>query len=485
MALKTGKEYVQSLREINPHPTVYLFGEKMENPYDHPMVKPSQNAVALSYDLVHDPLHEDLMTARSHLTGQKVNRFCHIYQSRDDLVNKIKMFRMLGQMTATCFQRCTTCDGGNIMYLATYEVDQKFGTKYHERFKKFFRHLQENDLVAGIAMTDVKGDRSLKPSEQADPDLYLHVVEEKKDGIVVRGAKAHQTGALNCHYTVVMPTRAMSPEDKDYAIAFSIPMSSPGLIHIYGRQFSDTRKLEGGCIDMGNPLFGMQETLLIFENVFVPWENVYLYKEYEFAERISGLLGSHHRCSYGGCKTGVSDVLIGATALLAQYNGVAKSSHVRSKITEMITLSETMYGCGLASAYEGHKTPVGNYMNDFLLANVCKLNVARITNQIGQLALDIAGGIVTTMPSERDLRSPEIGKYVEKYLRGVSNVPAEHRMRILRLIENLMFGGGAGGYIVESIHGAGSPEAQKTMIPRESNLSHKISLAKCIAGIKE
>jgi 4-hydroxybutyryl-CoA dehydratase/vinylacetyl-CoA-Delta-isomerase len=151
----------------------------------------------------------------------------------------------------------------------------------------------------------------------------------------------------------------------------------------------------------------------------------------------------------------------------------------------MITLSETMYGCGLASAYEGHKTPVGNYMNDFLLANVCKLNVARITNQIGQLALDIAGGIVTTMPSERDLRSPEIGKYVEKYLRGVSNVPAEHRMRILRLIENLMFGGGAGGYIVESIHGAGSPEAQKTMIPRESNLSHKISLAKCIAGIKE
>jgi len=484
MALKTGKEYVQSLREMNAHPTVYLFGEKMKNPYDHPMVKPSQNAVALSYDLAHDPLHEDLMTARSHLTGQKVNRFCHIYQSRDDLVNKIKMFRMLGQMTATCFQRCTTSDGGNIMYLATYEVDRKFGTKYHERFKNFFKYLQENDLVAGIAMTDVKGDRGLKPSEQADPDLYLHVVEEKKDGIIVRGAKAHQTGALNCHYTVVMPTRAMAPEDRDYAIAFSIPMSSPGLIHIYGRQFSDTRKLEGGDIDMGNAFFGMQETLLIFEDVFVPWENVYLYKEYEFAERISGLLGSHHRCSYGGCKTGVSDVLIGATALLAQYQGVAKSSHVRSKITEMITLSETMYGCGLASAYEGHKTPAGNYMNDFLLANVCKLNVARITNQIGQFALDIAGGILTTMPSEKDLRSPEIGKYLEKYLRGVSNVPAEDRMRVLRLVENLMFGGGAGGYIVESIHGAGSPEAQKTMIPRESNLSHKITLAKCIAGIK-
>lgn len=485
MALMTGKEYGQSLREMNPHPVVYLFGERMENPYDHPMVKPAQNAVALTYDLAHDPLYEDLMTAHSDLINQKVNRFNHIYQSRDDLVRKIKMFRLLGQMTATCFQRCTTCDGGNIMYLATYEVDQKYGTNYHERFKNFFKHIQEKDLIAGIAMTDVKGDRSRRPSEQADPDLYLHVVEERKDGIVVRGAKAHQTGALNCHYTVVMPTRAMGPEDKDYAVAFSVPMSAPGLIHIYGRQFSDTRKLEGGEFDTGNPRFGMQETLLIFDNVFVPWENVYLYKEYEFAERISGLLGSHHRCSYGGCKTGVSDVLIGATALLAQYNGVAKASHVRSKITEMITLAETLYGCGLASAYEGHKTAAGNYMNDFLLANVCKLNVARITNQIGQLALDIAGGLVTTMPSEKDLRSPEVGKYLEKYLKGVKDVPTENRMRIFRLIENLTFGGGAGGYIVESIHGAGSPEAQKTMIPRESNLTHKINLAKRIAGIKE
>lgn len=485
MALKTGKEYVQSLREMNPSPTVYLFGEKMKNPYDHPMVKPSQNAVALTYDLAHDPLYEDLMTAHSHLIDQKVNRFCHIYQSRDDLVKKVKMFRLLGQMTATCFQRCTNSDGGNIMYLATYEVDQKLATHYHDRFKEFYKHLQRNDLIAGIAMTDVKGDRSLKPSEQADPDLYLHVVEEKKEGIVVRGAKAHQTGALNCHYTVVMPTRAMAPEDKDYAVAFSVPMSSPGLIHIYGRQFSDSRKMEECFFDTGNPNYGMQETLLIFDNVFVPWENVYLYKEHEFAERISGLLGSHHRCSYGGCKTGVSDVLIGATALVAQYNGVGKASHVRSKITEMITLAETLYGCGLASAYEGHKTSAGNFMNDFLLANVCKLNVARITNQIGQLALDIAGGLVTTLPSEKDLRSPEVGKYLEKYLKGVKDVPAEHRMRALRLIENLMFGAGAGGYIVESIHGAGSPEAQKTMIPRESNLNHKITMAKRIAGINE
>ena len=481
MALMNGEQYRESLRKMNP--VVYLFGERLPNPVDHPMVLPSQNAVALTYDLAHDPLYEDLMTAHSHLIDQKVNRFCHIYQSRDDLVKKIKMFRLLGQMTATCFQRCTSSDGGNIMYLATYEVDQKFGTHYHDRFKEFYRHLQLHDLIVGIAMTDVKGDRSLKPSEQADPDLYLHVVEEKKEGIVVRGAKAHQTGALNCHYTLVMPTRAMGPEDKDYAVAFSVPMSSPGLIHIYGRQFSDTRKMEECFFDTGNANYGMQETLLIFDNVFVPWENVYLYKEHEFAERISGLLGSHHRCSYGGCKTGVSDVLIGAAALMAQYNGVAKASHVRSKITEMITMAETMYGCGLASAYEGHKTPAGNYMNDFLLANVCKLNVARVTNQIGQLALDIAGGLVTTLPSEKDLRSPEVGKYLEKYLKGVKEVSVEHRMRALRLIENLMFGPGAGGYVVESIHGAGSPEAQKTMIPRESNLNYKISMAKRIAGI--
>jgi len=224
MALMNGEKYRESLRKMKP--LVYLFGERLTDPVDHPMVIPSQNAVAMTYDLAHDPKYEDLMTVTSPLTGGKINRFGHIYQSIDDMVKKVKMARLVGQKTCTCFQRCPTMDTANSLFIVTKEMDKKLGTQYHERFLKFMREVQENDYYVGVAMTDVKGDRSLRPHEQADPDLYLHVVEEKKDGIVVRGAKANQTGSINCHYTFVAPTAAMKKEDRDYAVAFAVPAGS-------------------------------------------------------------------------------------------------------------------------------------------------------------------------------------------------------------------------------------------------------------------
>ncbi|MEW6273501.1 MAG: 4-hydroxyphenylacetate 3-hydroxylase family protein, partial [Bacillota bacterium] len=476
MALKTANEYLQSLRKMKTR--VYLFGEMVENFVDHPIIRPSINSVVKSYELALDERYGDLMTATSNLTGETVNRFTHLHQSTDDLVRKVKMLRLMGQKTAACFQRCVGMDAMNAVDSVTFEMDRKLGTTYHGRFRRYVRYVQENDLVVDGAMTDPKGDRSLRPSQQADPDLYLRVVKENSEGIVVRGAKAHQTGAVNSHEICVMPTIAMTGEDRDYAVCFALPADAPGIFYIYGRQSCDTRKLEGSAIDVGNARYGGQEALVVFDDVFVPWERVFMCREHQFSGILVERFAAYHRQSYGGCKVGVGDVLIGAAAMMADYNGTAGASHIKDKIIEMIHLNETLFCCGIACSAQGHRTPSGTYLVDLLLANVCKQNVTRYPYEIARLAEDIAGGLMVTMPSEKDFRHPEIGPYIEKYLKGAASYPTEHRMRMLRLVENLTLGCAAVGYRTESMHGAGSPQAQRIMISRQANLDHKKKLAR-------
>ena len=483
MALMTGEQYIESIRKLKMN--VYLFGKKIDCPVDDPILRPSLNSVRMTYDLAQMPEYQDLMTAVSPYTGQRVNRFTHIHQSTSDLIKKVKMQRLLGQQTAACFQRCVGMDAFNAEFSTTYEVDQKYGTHYHENFKKFMIYVQENDLTVDGAMTDPKGDRSKAPHEQADPDLFLHVVERRTDGIVVRGAKAHQTGVLNSHEVIVMPTQSMKPEDRDYAVSFAVPMDTPGITMIIGRQSCDTRKLEGSEMDVGNSEFGGVEALTVFDHVFVPNDRIFMNGETEFAGMLVERFAGYHRQSYGGCKVGVGDVLIGAAAVAADYNGAAKASHIKDKLIEMTHLNETLYCCGIACSAEGAPTESGNYMIDLLLANVCKQNVTRFPYEIVRLAEDIAGGLMVTAPSEADFRDPKLGPIIDKYLRGVNTVSTENRLRILRLIENLSLGTAAVGYRTESMHGAGSPQAQRIMIARQGNLEHKKALAKKLAHIKE
>ena len=483
MALMTGEQYIESIRKLNMQ--VYMFGKKVESPVDDPILRPSLNSVRMTYDLAQMPEYEDLMTAISPYTGQRVNRFTHIHQSTSDLIKKVKMQRLLGQKTAACFQRCVGMDAFNAVFSTTYETDQKCGTHYHENFRKFMTYVQENDLTVDGAMTDVKGDRSKAPHAQEDPDLFLHVVERRDDGIVVRGAKAHQTGILNSHEVIVMPTISMGPDDKDYAVSFAVPVDTKGIYMIIGRQSCDTRKREGSEMDVGNAEFGGVEALTVFDDVFVPNERIFLNGETEFAGMMVERFAGYHRQSYGGCKVGVGDVLIGAAAVAADYNGCAKASHIKDKLIEMTHLNETLYCCGIACSAEGHPTESGNYIIDLLLANVCKQNVTRFPYEIVRLAEDIAGGLMVTAPSEADFRDPKLGPVIDKYLKGVAGVSTENRLRILRLIENLSLGTAAVGYRTESMHGAGSPQAQRIMIARQGNLQHKKELAKALAHIKE
>ena len=273
-----GESYVNSLRQRDIR--VFLMGERVGDPVDHPMIRPSINAMAATYDLaVEDP---ELATAESSIGGRRVNRFLHVTESADDVVMQNRMQRRLGQLTGTCFQRCVGMDAFNSLYSVTYEVDQAHGTAYHERLKRFIRHCQELNLVVGGAMTDPKGDRSKGPVDQEDPDLYTRIVERRDDGGVIRGAKAHQTGCINSHWIVVMPTIRLRPEDEDYAVCAAIPVEEPGLTFIYGRQSCDTRALEGGDIDVGNARFSGQEALIGIDDVFVPWDRIFLCGETEF-----------------------------------------------------------------------------------------------------------------------------------------------------------------------------------------------------------
>ena len=479
MKLKNGAEYIESLRQL--HPRIYYMGKKIEDVTLHPATAPHVRAAAMTYALASDEEYKDLATTTSHLTGRTIGRFTHVHQGIEDLIKKVKLLRVLGQKTATCFQRCVGHDGINATYSVVYEIDKKLGTDYFERFKKWLIHIQDENLMVVGAMTDPKGDRSKSPADQPDPDQYVRIVERRDDGIVIRGAKIHMTGAVNSHEILVMPTTAMDDGSKDYAVVCALPVDAPGVTMIFGRQANDYRRDLEERIDVGNPSFGVVggEAVIAFENVFVPTERVFMDGETEFAGNLVYRFAAHHRANYGACKTGLMDVLTGAVSYLAQVQGTAGASHIKDKVTEMIHLSETLYSSSIACSAEGEPTPSGAFMVDTMLANVCKQNVTRFHFEIARLAIDMAGGFLATLPSQYDLESEEVGHLVKKYFSGVEGIPTEHRIKIARLIEAMT----GGTTLVESMHGAGSPQAQRVMIFREGELGKKIKLAKTLLGI--
>jgi len=479
MKIRNGAEYMSTLRKV--HPIIYYKGKRIEDVTRHPATAPHVRAAAMTYALASQKEYRNLATATSHLTGHVISRFTHVHQNAEDLIKKIKLLRVLGQKTGTCFQRCVGLDGINAVYSVTYEIDQKYGTAYFERFKKWLIHIQDENLMVVGAMTDPKGDRSKCPADQPDPDQYIHVVNRRNDGVVIRGAKLHMTGAVNSHEILVMPTVAMDERSKSYALVCAVPCDAPGITMIFGRQANDDRRDKMERIDMGKPSFGAVggEALIVFKDVFIPTDRIFMDGETEFTGPLVYRFAAHHRANYGACKTGLMDVLIGAVSYLVQIQGTAKASHIRNKVTEMIHLCETLYSSSIACSAEGCPTPSGAYMVDTMLANVCKQNVTRFHFEIARLALDLAGGFIATLPSQYDLESEDIGHLVEKYFSGVEGIPTEHRIKIGRFIEAMT----SSTALVESMHGAGSPETQRIMIFREGDLDKKIKLAKALLRI--
>lgn len=481
MGLMTSAQYIESIRAMNRN--IYYMGKKLENPVDHPVLRASMNCIIETYDMALMPEYEDLMTAHSHLIDEKVNRFSHIDMEHEDLFKKVRLQRLMGQRTGVCFHRCVTMDAGNAFFSTTYDIDAKHGTHYHDRFCEWFKGIQRKDLFVGIGVTDPKGDRSKGPLEQEDPDLFFHVVERRSDGVVVNGAKLHFTSAPNAHEILVFPTMSMRPGCEDYVIACAIPLDDPGITMVIDHSSCDLRKLYSGEMDIGNSRYSGIEAVIVFNNVFVPNERIFMNGETEYSGELVDRFATYHRNSYCGCKPGVGDNLIGAASLFAEYNGTAKAAHIKDKIVEMTYLNESLWAGGIASSYEGKQVPAGNWMIDPMLANVTKLSVTRYPYQIAQMAEDIVGGILVTSPSQADFKNPETGDFLRKYLKGAGGISAEDKIRLVRLIENICRGGGAVSYLTESMHGGGSPAAMKINITRYANLPAKQKLAKRLAKI--
>lgn len=478
MALKTKEEYIESISRMKP--TAYMFGEKIASVVDNPRLRAGLEATAATYELAQMEEYRDLMVADSPLLNEPVNRFTLPPGSIADLVARVKINRTLGNRVGTCHQRCTGLDCLCALSIVTYDIDQRHGTNYFENFKKFLKHIQKNDLTCNAGVTDVKGDRSLGPQDQSDKDMYLHLIKRQDDGIVVRGAKAHQTGSLSSHEIVVLPTRALQKGDEEYALAFAIPNDTPGLIHVVGRSSLDTRELDG-C-DIGNTIYSKYCPTVIFDDVFVPWERVFMCGKVEFAVDMVVKFSSYHRQSHGGCKSGKIDCMTGAALSMMEYNGTEKAGHLKQKITDMIHRAETLYGCSLAASYEGQQQPSGTYFIDTVLANASKIHEGREMAEATRLMIDVSGGYVADLPSDRDVENPEVGHLIKKYLKGREGIPVENRIKMFRLVEKMAM---ESADTISDIHGGGSPEAHRVTILRESNLEAKKKAAKRLAGIGE
>ncbi len=476
MGVMTKAEYLESLRRMNP--VVYMFGERVPNVVDNPRLRAGIEATGATYELAEQEEYRDLIIKQSPLIDEPINRFNSPPMSIDDLVARVKINRLLGQRVGTCHQRCTGMDCLCALSIVTYDIDQKHGTGYHRRFMEFLKYMQRGDLTANAGVTDVKGDRSLGPLDQPDKDVYLRVVEKRDDGIVVRGAKAHQTGSLSSHEIIVLPTRNLRPGEEEFAVAFAAPSDSPGIIHVVGRSTLDMRVLDG-C-DVGNLCYSKYCPTVIFDNVFVPWERVFMCGEVEFAQDLVMRFSAYHRQSHGGCKSGKIDCMVGAALTMMDFNGTQGAGHHKQKIIDMIHRAETLYGCSLAASYEGKAEPSGTWFIDTVLANASKIHEGKEMAEAIRLMIDIAGGYVADLPSDRDLANQEVGPLLKKYLAGAKGVDPDKRIKMYRLIEKLAL---ESADTISDIHGGGSPEAHRITILRESDLQARKEAAQKLAGI--
>ena len=478
MALKTVQEYKESLRKMRSN--IYKFGKLIEDVTTHPATRSTVEGHAQVYAAQHDPERQDLVTTTSGLTGEKISRYLSIIGSVDDMIANSRMKRLMFNLTGTCTGgRCVGWNSINAMWATTYDMDKEYGTDNHQRLKNWLVDAQKRDICISGALTDPKGDRTKTPSQQDDPDMSLHLVEKRVDGIVVKGAKVMICGVAASHEIFVLPGAGYKETDKDWAISFVIPRDSEGLTIVETRRPSDTREEEEG-FDIPVKKGGITQAYLFFENVFVPKERVFMCGEYKYSLNAVLNFIMPYRAAIGGCVAGQGDVKIGGAILLARANGLS-SKAFSDKLTQMVINNETTFGMGIAASALGRKHPSGVWQPDPLLANVNKVYVATLPYQTSLLAQDIAGGIAETgcMPSWIDFNDSKYGHLVKKYLKAKSS--AEARTRAARLIEWCTIGAGVPG----CMHGGGSPDGAKLIIRANTKWEEKVELAKRLAGIEE
>ena len=478
MALRAKKDYIKSLQDGRE---VWVLGEKIPDITTHTLTKIAVEHCANTFDLQQDASERDLFTVVE--DGEPISRYYAFPQTSDDLEKRRQLIDRhteigRGQLNLT---KAIGSDGLMAATVTAHRVKTGGGSDvYSKRLEEYVRHVKKNDLAVVTAMTDVKGDRGKRPHEQADPDMYVRIVERRKDGVVVRGAKAHTSASLAGNDILALPTRAMTEKDADYAVAFSIPANTKGLKLIMRpmppHDFStwdnpiSSKNLEG-------------ESVTVFDDVFVPNERLFLAGEWQAAGLLAQSFANFHRFTGVSYRPTIGDLLVGATQLVAEHNGVAKAPHIRDKVAQLIKYTEMIRACAIAAARYPHTEPPGIAMPNVVYTNVGKHHFADSFYEAVRVMHDVAGGLVTTVPMEVDWNHPEIGPYLKKYLAGNAAVPTEHRVRLMHFIRDLTASDFGGYTMIGTIHGEGPQAAQNIALMADYDVNRCVGLVKKAMGI--
>lgn len=466
----TAEEYRDSLRAYKPR--VFINGEQVESVADDPRLQPGINGVGVTYDFAHQDVHQQAMTAMQSSSGKRVNRMLHIDNDSQDLLDKLEAVRLVCKV-AGCAQRYLAHDALNALFQATKRTDLLHGTDYHGRFMHYLHDVQDRDLSLGVAMTDAKGDRALRAGEQSNPDVYIHVKERRADGIVIHGIKAIVTGAPYMHEFLVMPCRTHRAEDRDFAICCAVPIDAEGITIIAkpaGRPGEAAAKFSNQ--------YGQSTGVVVFDNVFVPHERVFLDGETEEGGFLTTRYATHHRHSCIAARAGFGDLLIGAGATMIKANGLDtdKHGHIRDAMVDLITITESFYACGVAASLYCEQDPAGNVMPDTVYSNIGKLLLATKIYDMHKLAHYVSGGLVVALPGPDEDHNPETAASLAAVFQGRDDIASEQRRDVARFIEDLTVSHQAGWYSVISLHGGGSPEAMKREIWRHYDVAEREDL---------
>ena len=458
--LMNAAEYRESLRRYRPR--VFIDGDRIESVADEARLMPGINALGLTYEYALDAQHAAVARAVAHTSGREVNRFLHITQTTDDLLAKLEYVRLVCQETG-CAMRYLSMDGLNALYQTTHRLDAEHGGDYHARFVEYLHEVQEKDLTVGIAMTDAKGDRSLRPHQQPNPDSYVHIVERRPDGIVISGTKAIVTSAPYVHELMVLPGRAMTAADRDFAVACAVPVDAPGLTMI-----ARPAGRPGEARALFSARYGQTTAVCVFERVFVPWSRVFLCGEYADSEFLTRSYATHHRHSCIAARAGFGDLLIGAGAMIVDANGLdpERHGHLRDALVELIKMVEAIYACGVAASVYAERDPAGNLEPEAVFSNIGKLLLATQIYDMHRLAHQVSGGLIVALPGPDEDHNPETRADLATVLAGRADFPAQRRAEVARFIEDLTASDAGGWMSVISLHGGGSPEAMKREIYR-------------------
>ena len=480
MGLITKEEYIESLRKQKPN--VYIAGEKVESIPDHPAFKTSINSMSVTYDWAQNPKWRDQMVTKSHIIeGEDINIFNGFPVNGDEIYKKMRILRQLS-CRHICSLRCMGVDVGSAVWIATWELDEKYGTEYHQRFREWVQRVERNDLQVHCGVSDAKGDRKKRPSKQTDPDMYVHVVERNSKGIVLRGAKANITAVPYSNEALIIPTRNLNQEEKDYAFACSVPVDAPGITYIC--RPAPSPRYPTTIERPVSSKFGVVECLMVFDDVLVPWENVYMDGEYEMAREMTVRFTNSHRTAKAACMGGRLDLMVGSGALVADLNGVASAARITDRLTEMIISAELTYAAAVTASIEGSMHPSGIYSPSPRYANAGKLHGSMRWGEIYGYLHDICGGMLVTMPGEADFLNQETRGLMEKYLKGKEGVPTEDRIRASKLVEDLVASVFSGWLMGSAINAAGSPAAERIELFRNYPLEDSKKVAMEIAGIR-